>query len=933
MGINAKLRIGYGLSAFIVLATGVVLYFSFERLHRVNQTLTAVDSINISVFELNQFCIEFLWHHEARPVVQWHAQYEDIIRQLTTVETLQPRSRALIGKMRDHLSMARVFFTDMVALHQEPANKVHDELQAQVQNRLQSQLLLKLRRALSYSATLKTQLQTELIANQQNTGWLCMGLIFVSALSSIIIGVLTGRSISQPIRQLLFSTDAIGAGNFAYPIETGAQGEIGQLARSFEQMAKRLETTMVSRSGLEKVVDERTAVLKDTNRQLRLEITERKEAEEKLHEAETKYRTVADFTYDWEYWTDESGNFLYISPSCKNICGYDAQAFMNNAALMDEIILPDDKPGWSQHRQDARTAPGPQQAVFRIQRPDGEIRWIEHICQPVTDDAGNPLGVRASNRDITRRKKQEIEIKQSLEFEKLITELSREFINCSSEHIDDIIIGALERVGIYMKMDRAFIFRFNPDRRRFRISYLWESEYAPKDKVVQGELVQDLFPWLAAELIEGREIIVNNVQELLAAKALREYEYCRQIGIRSFCVFPVQLANMPLCAIGMDAIRLKSVWGDNQKAQLRIIGEVVANTIARIEDRQAIETAYREISTLKSQLEADSEYLQSEIAQEHNFENIIGNSDALKYVLYRVEQVAVTDATVMILGETGSGKELIARAIHSTGARGQRPLIKVNCASLPAGLIESELFGHEKGAFSGAVSQKKGRFELAHGSTLFLDEVGELPLELQAKLLRVLEGGEFERVGGTKTIQVDARIIAATNRNLQREVQTGDFREDLWYRLNVYSLTVPTLRERTEDIPLLVRHFVDHYSKRFGKAITKVTEGYIQDLVRQPWPGNVRELKHTIEKAIINAQRGILAIDSPTNPTEHSDRRRGEVNQSLAAMERDYILTVLSQVDWKVEGPGGAAEILQINPSTLRARMRKHGIKKGMLSK
>jgi len=243
-------------------------------------------------------------------------------------------------------------------------------------------------------------------------------------------------------------------------------------------------------------------------------------------------------------------------------------------------------------------------------------------------------------------------------------------------------------------------------------------------------------------------------------------------------------------------------------------------------------------------------------------------------------------------------------------------------------LIESELFGHEKGAFTGAVARKKGRFELAHGSSLFLYEIGELPLELQAKLLRVLEDGEFERVGGTETIRIDVRIIAATNRDLQREAQTGDFREDLWYRLNVYTLTVPALRERAEDIPLLVQHFVNHYSKRFGKPITKVSEGFVKDLQAQAWPGNVRELKHAVEKSVINVRGTVLKSYRAATTKPLIDRRNGITIQSLVAMEREYILTVLTQVDWKIEGPGGAAEILEINPSTLRARIRKHGLKK-----
>jgi chemotaxis protein methyltransferase CheR len=249
---------------------------------------------------------------------------------------------------------------------------------------------------------------------------------------------------------------------------------------------------------------------------------------------------------------------------------------------------------------------------------------------------------------------------------------------------------------------------------------------------------------------------------------------------------------------------------------------VSVNITKSKQSENELKEAYLEIRNLKDRLEAESSYLQEEIKTEHNFENIVGRSDALKYVLYRVEQVAATDSNVLILGETGTGKELIARAIHSTGNRRGRVLIKVNCATLPANLIESELFGHEKGAFTGANTKKLGRFELAHQATLFLDEIGELSLDLQSKLLRVIEDSEFERLGSSKTVKVNVRVIAATNRNLEKEMQAGRFREDLWYRLNVFTITVPPLRERPEDIPQLVKHFMDFFNKAFGKSLNKI---------------------------------------------------------------------------------------------------------------
>jgi formate hydrogenlyase transcriptional activator len=329
------------------------------------------------------------------------------------------------------------------------------------------------------------------------------------------------------------------------------------------------------------------------------------------------------------------------------------------------------------------------------------------------------------------------------------------------------------------------------------------------------------------------------------------------------------------------------------------------------------------VTELKNQLEAESVYLQEEIRIEHNFENIIGQSDALKYVLHRVEQVASTDSPVLILGETGTGKELIARALHKLSLRSRRPLVKVNCAALPGALIESELFGREKGAFTGAITTQLGRFELAKGSTLFLDEIGELPFELQAKLLRVLESGEFERLGNSHTLHSDARIIAATNRQLEEEVKKRRFREDLWYRLKVFPITVPPLRKRPEDIPMLVEWFVEKLAKKMGKRAAIITKRSMQRLQAYPWPGNVRELEHTVEAALISSRGKKLNFELP----KLADHVNSDF-KTFKKMERDYILRVLKAWNWKIGGKNSASSTLGMHVNTLRGRMEKLGIKK-----
>ena len=370
-----------------------------------------------------------------------------------------------------------------------------------------------------------------------------------------------------------------------------------------------------------------------------------------------------------------------------------------------------------------------------------------------------------------------------------------------------------------------------------------------------------------------------------------------------------------------------------QKDQKRTLEELVKKrTIELIvawteaEERKArAEAAFVEIRRLKEQLESERAYLQEEIKIGSNHQNIVGQSDSLKYVFYKIEQIAASDTTVLVLGETGTGKELVARAVHGLSSRKNRTLVKVNCAALAVGLIESELFGHEKGAFTGSQSRHLGRFEIADGATLFLDEIGELPLELQAKLLRVLQNGEFERLGSSHTIKVDTRIIAATNRNLEEEVRQGRFREDLWYRLNIFPITMPPLRDRADDIPMLVNFFVSKIARRMGKTITVIPVTVMEALQEYQWPGNIRELENVLERAVINSSGPKLRlVDELKKPFKDLSANP----KTLEAVERNYILQVLAQTGWKVSGKDSAAEILGLDRSTLRARMGRLNIRK-----
>ena len=350
-------------------------------------------------------------------------------------------------------------------------------------------------------------------------------------------------------------------------------------------------------------------------------------------------------------------------------------------------------------------------------------------------------------------------------------------------------------------------------------------------------------------------------------------------------------------------------------------------------DVTELREALVQVKQLKNRLQAENVYLQEEIKLNLNFEEIIGRSNAIKNVLSKVEQVAATDATALIMGETGTGKELFARAIHNLSPRNDRALVKVNCAALQQSLIESELFGHEKGSFTGAFSQRIGRSELANNGTIFLDEVGDLTLELQSKLLRVIQEGEFERLGGSRTIKVNVRVIAATHRDLEKAIKTGEFRQDLYYRLNVFPIILPPLRKRRKDIPFLTKHFVEKYSVVLGKTIDRIPQKVMDALQAYLWPGNVRELENIIERAVIMTRSSTLQIDESIVRALESGNPEATVSITLEETQRNHILNTLKETNWRIEGKLGAAERLGINASTLRSRMRKLSITKPWDSK
>ena len=416
-----------------------------------------------------------------------------------------------------------------------------------------------------------------------------------------------------------------------------------------------------------------------------------------------------------------------------------------------------------------------------------------------------------------------------------------------------------------------------------------------------------------------------------------ESAFIRTRGIRSACCVPLATAHGILGTLNLGAFSDDAFSPDQFPLLARVAGQIA------IAVRNAV--SYQRIEELNAQLAQEKLYLEDEIRSDNQFEEIIGRSIALARVLREIQTVAPTDSTVLILGETGSGKELVARAIHQLSTRRDHAFVKLNCAAIPTGLLESELFGHEKGAFTGAISQRIGRFELANRGTVFLDEVGEIPLELQPKLLRVLQEREFERLGSTRTLRTDARLIAATNRDLAAFVDEQKFRQDLFYRLNVFPITVPPLRERREDIPMLVRHFAQQFARRMKKDVENISTDTMEALTRYDWPGNIRELQNLIERAVILSKGPTLdvpvealngrmssfanaAVDKPASAPGAAWRAAGgpATQETLEDADRRHIIAALERTNWVIAGPNGAAARLGVKRSTLQFRMRKLGI-------
>jgi formate hydrogenlyase transcriptional activator len=561
-------------------------------------------------------------------------------------------------------------------------------------------------------------------------------------------------------------------------------------------------------------------------------------------------------------------------------------------------------------------------------KKDGSSFPVEYWSHPLVRE-GKTVGTVVTFLDITERREAENALRKSEQRKRTLLEVNNAIINNLAP--DALFASAYEAIRSVVSFDRAAFLLYQPDSRTLKLLSMTgadDSEFFQlgKDYDLQETQIQawvlDHQQPVTRRDVQQQEQLSPGEKRLLAE------------GIHSYCV-------VPLVAMGAS-IGTFTVWSKTKNRYTQADAELLQEVATQVALAIANMKSYEEIAALKARLEKENVYLREEIRTVHNFEEIVGNSPALLDLLRRVDQVAPTDSSVLIYGETGTGKELIARAIHNRSNRKDRPLVKVNCSAISAGLVESELFGHVKGAFTGAFERRIGRFELAHGGTIFLDEVGELPLETQVKLLRVLQEREFEPVGSNRSVQVDVRVIAATNRNLQESIVNGSFRSDLYYRLNVFPLEVPPLRERRSDIAQLAMFFVTRYSRNLGKRIDGISAAAAEKLNDYSWPGNIRELQNVIERALILAHGSILELEpeliglSSSDALRDGQRKVAETAlpaepvsafKTLEEVERAHISAVLAQTRGVVEGANGAAKTLGMHPNTLRHRMEKLGIK------
>ncbi|HXX20109.1 MAG TPA: sigma 54-interacting transcriptional regulator [Candidatus Acidoferrum sp.] len=631
------------------------------------------------------------------------------------------------------------------------------------------------------------------------------------------------------------------------------------------------------------------------------DITERRQIQEALRLSEERFRRLVAEVRDYAiFLLDPQGNIRTWNVGAERIKGYRADEVIGKHFSMffpsEEVERGRPAAELAEAAKEGRA----EDEGWRI-RKDGSRFWASIVITALHDENGKLLGFTKVTRDITQRKRVReaflLEVTNALLSNLDITKLLRAIGLCVRQ-VKEFDYATLALYDAETKMLRVQPVGAGPGNEPFPPGMLIPITGSPNG-------------W---SYVSGKPLLLKGLPG--EQFPFQIPEHVAQASVKSGCWVPLIGREGPLGTLNLFS-RKPGAFSEDDLPGLLQLGAQVAVALDNA-------LAYQRLADLNARLAKEKLYLEDELRTSASFEEIIGNSNALKRVLKQIETVAPTESTVLILGETGTGKERLARAVHDLSPRRDRPFVKVNCASVPAGLLESELFGHEKGAFTGAIAQRIGRFELAHQGTLFLDEVGEIPLELQPKLLRVLQEKQFERLGNSRTMTTDVRIVAATNRDLGKLVASGQFRSDLYYRLSVFPVLVPPLRERAEDIPLLVHYFLSKFSKIMGRNIESVPPDTMQALVRYPWPGNVRELEHLVERAVILSPGPELRI--PLTELAYGDEVIPKASSTLHDMEREHIIRILRETHGKIGGPGGAAERLGMNRTTLNSRMQKLGI-------
>ena len=668
------------------------------------------------------------------------------------------------------------------------------------------------------------------------------------------------------------------------------------------------------------------AVSRDVSEQKRNEKILR-EAHLQVARSEERWRSVFENSAIGVALTDLNGRFLATNSVYQKMVGYSDEE-LRALSFIDITLADYREANWALA---AELRKGERQQ-FQIEKQyrckSGSLIWVSNNVSLVPGTESAPQFIMALSEDITERKRAEEALRKSEQLKRSILEINNAIMTNLTE--EALLRSISEALHPCVSFDRCAITLYAPETDTMRflaVAGALRSDY------FQAGLEVNRTETSAGWVFDHQQPLRRNLEEeQLFANERRLFEE----GLRSLCAVPLVLRGKSIGTLSVVS-REKNAYSEEDAQFLQEVAIQVALAIENMK-------FYEEIAALKARLEKENIYLREEIRTEHNFEEIVGNSPALLAVLRAVEQVAPTDSTALIYGETGTGKELIARAIHNRSARKDRPLVSVNCSAMSAGLVESELFGHVKGAFTGAIEHRIGRFELAHSGTIFLDEIGELPLETQVKLLRVLQEHEFEPVGSSRTQRVDVRVIAATNRNLRDMVEAGRFRSDLFYRLNVFPLQLPPLRERRADIPQLVALCVSRFARRFGKKVEGVSQETMARLMSYPWPGNIRELQNVMERAIVLSTGPTLRLDKDLVPVVVSEGSPETYEipapgawpapaspfglPTLEEVERSHILAALQQAVGVVDGPKGAAKILDLHPNTLRHRMNKLGIKR-----